>query len=77
MCPDGLIPQIDRTSWTPLPVFDWLQSVGHISDDEMHKTFNMGIGMVLAVSADKTDAALAMLRDLGETPVLIGELAAQ
>lgn len=77
MCPDGLIPQIDRTSWTPLPVFDWLQSVGHISDDEMHKTFNMGIGMVLAVRADKTDAALAMLRDLGETPVLIGELAAQ
>ena len=77
MCPDGLIPRIDRTSWTPLPVFDWLQSVGHISDDEMHKTFNMGIGMVLAVSADKTDAALAMLRDLGETPVLIGELAAQ
>ena len=77
MCPDGLIPQIDRTSWTPLPVFDWLQSVGHISNDEMHKTFNMGIGMVLAVRADKTDAALAMLRDLGETPVLIGELAAQ
>jgi len=75
MCPDSLIPQIDRTSWTPLPVFDWLQSVGQISDDEMHKTFNMGIGMVLSVSPDKTDAAMVMLRELGETPVLIGELA--
>lgn len=77
MCPDDLVPQIDRTSWTPLPVFDWLQSVGQMSDDEMHKTFNMGIGMVLAVSPDKTDEALAKLRELGETPVVIGELAAK
>jgi len=76
MCPDGLVPQIDRTSWTPLPVFDWLQSVGGMSDNEMHKTFNMGIGMLLAVSPDKTQDALAQLKELGETPVIIGELAA-
>ena len=76
MCPDGLVPQIDRTAWTPLPVFDWLQSVGGMSDDEMHKTFNMGIGMVLAVSPDKADDALVLLKDLGEAPVMIGELVA-
>ena len=76
MCPDGLVPQIDRTAWTPLPVFDWLQSVGGMSADEMHKTFNMGIGMVLAVSPDKADDALALLKDLGEAPVMIGELVA-
>ena len=75
MCPDNLTPKIDRQSWTPLPVFDWLQSVGQMSDDEMHKTFNMGIGMVIATSPDKTDAALAKLVDLGETPIVIGELA--
>ena len=76
MCPDSLVPQIDRTAWTPLPVFDWLQSVGGMSDDEMHKTFNMGIGMVLAVSPDKVDDALVLLQDLGEAPVMIGELVA-
>ncbi|MEO9968364.1 MAG: phosphoribosylformylglycinamidine cyclo-ligase [Hyphomonadaceae bacterium] len=75
MCPDGLTPKIDRQSWTPLPVFDWLQSVGQMSDDEMHKTFNMGIGMVIATSPDKTDATLAKLEELGETPNVIGELA--
>ncbi len=74
MCPEGLVPQIDRSSWRALPVFDWLQSVGGMSDDEMHKTFNMGIGMVLAVSPDKADDAMAKLDELGESAVQIGEL---
>jgi phosphoribosylformylglycinamidine cyclo-ligase len=74
MCPDRLAPQIDRTSWTALPVFDWLKSVGGMPDDEMHKTFNMGIGMVLAISPEKVDDAMAMLGEIGEAPAMIGEL---
>ncbi len=74
MCPDTLTPKIDTTSWRPLPVFDWLQTVGQIEDAEMHRTFNMGIGMVLAVSPDKVDTVMARLNELGEAPVLIGEL---
>ena len=74
MCPETLTPKIDTASWTPLPVFDWLQQVGNIETAEMHRTFNMGIGMVLAVSPDMVDAAIAKLTELGEKPVLMGEL---
>lgn len=75
MCPDTLMPKIDRGAWSPLPVFDWLQEVGAIEIDEMHRTFNMGIGMVLAVSPDRLDTVLSQLETLGETAAIIGELA--
>lgn len=74
MCPEHLAPAIDTAAWTPLPVFDWLQQVGNIELAEMHRTFNMGIGMVLAVSPANVDAAMAELEALGEAPVLMGEL---
>jgi phosphoribosylformylglycinamidine cyclo-ligase len=76
MCPVGLAPRIDRDAWTPLPVFDWLQAEGNIAIDEMHRTFNMGIGLVFAVSATQADAVLTELQRLGETPVVLGDLVA-
>lgn len=75
MCPDHLAPRIDRTAWGAPPVFDWLQREGKIAEDEMHRTFNMGIGLVFAAAADEADAVVAELRALGETPVIIGDLA--
>lgn len=75
MCPDHLTPRIDRSAWVPPTVFDWLQREGNIAEDEMHRTFNMGIGLVFAVAAEDVDTALAQLRDLGESPVIIGDLA--
>ncbi|MEM1087128.1 MAG: phosphoribosylformylglycinamidine cyclo-ligase, partial [Pseudomonadota bacterium] len=77
MCPDHLQPRIDRAAWTPPAVFDWLQSEGRVETDEMHKTFNMGIGLVFAVAPDEVDATLAALAKVGETAVVIGELAAR
>jgi phosphoribosylformylglycinamidine cyclo-ligase len=74
MCPDHLSPRIDRRAWTPLPVFDWLQDVGKIAEDEMHRTFNMGIGMVFAVAASDLDEVRRTLEAAGETPVIIGDL---
>ena len=74
MCPDHLTPRIDRGAWAPLPVFDWLQDVGKIAEDEMHRTFNMGIGMVFAVAASDLDAVRKTLEAAGETPVIIGDL---
>ena len=74
MCPDNLIPRIDRTAWTPPAVFDWLQSEGSIEIDEMHRTFNMGIGLVFAVPAGNVDKAIDILRDAGEAPMIIGDL---
>ncbi len=74
MCPDSLAPRIDRASWEPLPVFKWLQDAGNITDDEMHRTFNMGIGMVLAVSRADVDSVLGDLIAAGEVPRVIGGL---
>ena len=74
MCPDHLVPRIDRGAWIAPAVFDWMQSEGNIAEDEMHRTFNMGIGLVFAVAASEADQALSDLRALGETPVVIGDL---
>lgn len=75
MCPDSLVPRIDRTSWTPPPVFQWLQDAGGVETDEMHRTFNMGIGMVLAVSPADAASVIADLKAAGEDPRVVGELA--
>ncbi|MEE2920279.1 MAG: phosphoribosylformylglycinamidine cyclo-ligase [Pseudomonadota bacterium] len=76
MCPDHLKPRIDRTNWTPGPVFQWLQQAGGVNLDEMHRTFNMGIGMVFAVAPDMADTVIARLREAGESPVVLGDLVA-
>ena len=75
MCPDSLVPKIDRASWTPPPVFQWLQEAGGVETDEMHRTFNMGIGMVLAVSPVDAARVMADLKAAGEDPRVVGELA--
>lgn len=74
MCPESLHPRIDRSSWSAPIVFDWLQTEGNIAEDEMHRTFNMGIGMVFAVAVTDVDAVLTELTELGETPIVIGDL---
>ena len=74
MLPDGLTPRFDRASW-PLPeVFRWLQAEGHVAEDEMHRTFNMGIGLVFAVAPDQAETAMEELRAAGENPVVIGDI---
>ena len=63
---------VDTTTWTHPPIFDWLQENGNIDDDEMYRTFNCGIGMVLFVSKEDQAATLGQLRELGETALVIG-----
>lgn len=75
MCPDELIPRIDRAAWTPPPVFQWLQEAGQVELEEMHRTFNMGIGLVLAVAPEDAAAVMAELKAAGEDPRVVGELA--
>ncbi|MEO0465100.1 MAG: phosphoribosylformylglycinamidine cyclo-ligase [Pseudomonadota bacterium] len=76
MLPDVLTAKIDFDAWTPPAVFEWLQTEGGIEDHEMARTFNLGIGMVLCVSADQADGVLQSLRDMGEIPVRVGTLIA-
>jgi len=74
MCPDHLKPKITPDSWPVPPVFAWLQETGNIETAEMHRTFNMGIGMVLAVAPEHAGTVMARLTAMGEAPALMGEL---
>ena len=74
MCPDHLAPRIDRSAWAPSPVFQWLQEAGGVELDEMHRTFNMGIGMIFAVAPDMAEIVMNQLRVVGEQPVILGDL---
>lgn len=74
MLPDGLGAHITASGWQRPAVFSWLQTSGGLTDAEMHRTFNCGIGMVAAVAPEKLDAHLAKLRELGENATVIGEV---
>lgn len=65
---------LNADSWELPPVFKWLQQAGNISDREMQRTFNCGIGMVLVVSADNAEAAVELLRQEGEEPFMLGHI---
>lgn len=72
--PDGLEAVVDRATWTPQPVFDLIRSVGDVSRSELERTFNLGVGMIAVVPADRSTDALAVLaaREVPAWP--IGEL---
>jgi phosphoribosylformylglycinamidine cyclo-ligase len=61
MLPDGLGARIDRTAWEVPPLFRLIQERGNIDEEEMFRTFNMGIGIVLAVAAEDAEAARSRL----------------
>jgi len=77
MFPPDLQAAIDAASWTRPPVFDWLAQAGGIATDEMHRTFNCGIGFVLVVEAKDVDDTLRMLDDAGESARVIGSVRAR
>ena len=64
--PKGLGASIDLTAWKLPPVFGWMSETAGIETPEMLKTFNSGIGMILAVDAARADALKALLSDAGE-----------
>ena len=70
--PDGLGIEIDLSSWTPPAVFNWLQERGNISEQEMLRTFNHGIGMALVAAPDQAGQIMHHLQARGETVFEIG-----
>ena len=68
--------RISLDSWRPPPVFDWLQAAGNIAREEMLRTFNCGIGMVVCVPEAQAEQAASALMAQGETVYRIGEIAA-
>ena len=75
MCPDHLVPKIDYSAWKLPPVFEWLQLAGSVSNEEMRRTFNCGVGMVMAVEPAVAEPLMERLFNEGEAPFVIGELA--
>jgi phosphoribosylformylglycinamidine cyclo-ligase len=72
--PQGSMAHLSRSAWPRPPIFDWLQAQGRLSDDEMHRTFNCGIGMVACLPPEHVGRALDLLQSLGETAWPIGEM---
>jgi phosphoribosylformylglycinamidine cyclo-ligase len=73
--PEGRAPRIDRASWTVPPLFTWLQHGGGVSDDEMFRAFNMGVGMVLVCAPEHVEPLLKCLHDAGEPAWRLGDVA--
>ena len=76
MMVDGLTARIQLDSFPTLPIFSLIQKAGNIPARDMYNTFNMGIGMILAVPASQAQAALDALAAAGETAYQIGSVVA-
>ncbi len=76
MLKDGCSAKIDLEKVPKLPIFDLLQKTGNIPTRDMYNTFNMGIGMCMAVAKEDADKAVSVLREAGEQAVIIGEIVA-
>ncbi|MBM4219784.1 MAG: phosphoribosylformylglycinamidine cyclo-ligase [Gammaproteobacteria bacterium] len=72
--PDGLGVRLESRAWRREPVWDWIRTSGSISDAEMHRTFNCGIGMVVVIARADAESALGLLRAAGEQATVIGEV---
>ena len=72
--PQHLTAVIDSKAWDMPPLFRWMQQQGNITDDEMHRTFNCGIGMVVIVAAEDAARAQQLLTAAGEQALQIGTI---
>ena len=73
MLPDGIRARIRKTAFDVPPVFSWIMREGGVAEQEMYGTFNMGLGMVLAVREADAERTLEAIRTAGERPYLLGE----
>ncbi|QIQ21497.1 phosphoribosylformylglycinamidine cyclo-ligase [Zophobihabitans entericus] len=74
--PDNTQAVIDESSWQWPAVFSWLQQAGNVSRHEMYRTFNCGVGMIIALPKDSVDKAIALLTAHGEKAWKLGEIKA-
>jgi len=75
--PENTVAEVDSTSWELPKLFKWLQQQGGVAQQEMYRTFNCGIGMVVIVAASDADQAVSQLQALGETVTKIGVIRAR
>ena len=76
MLPDGMRAMVKKDSYEVPMIFQMLKIDGRIEEQMMYNTFNMGIGMVLAVDPSQADSCMEAIREAGETPYVLGEVQA-
>lgn len=72
--PQDTCARIDTTAWQRPAIFDWLQDKGHVTDPEMYRTFNCGIGMVVCIDPADVQRTLEHLANAGEDVFIIGQV---
>ncbi|MDT9546995.1 MAG: phosphoribosylformylglycinamidine cyclo-ligase [Chlorobium sp.] len=72
--PDGLTLDVNWDAWPELPIFDIIRREGSVPEEDMRRTFNLGIGLVLIVARDASDLVMAALKSQGENAYLIGQV---
>ncbi len=75
--PANVVADINSNTWQMPKLFHWLQEQGNVVQQEMHRTFNCGIGMVVVVAKENADTAIAQLNAAGETATAIGVIRAR
>ncbi len=76
MLPDGVRAVVEKDSYPIPPIFKMLKEEGNIEEEMMYNTYNMGIGMMLALDPADVDAAMAAMKEAGEAPYIIGKVEA-
>ncbi len=74
MLKDGMSAKINKSAVPVLPIFNVIQKEGNISEHDMFNTFNMGVGMVIAIDKNQVDTALSVLAQAGEKAFVLGEV---
>jgi len=72
--PDNTEANINVSSWQMPEIFNWLQEKGNVEQEEMYRTFNCGIGMIVVVPSNQLEQALATLKDSGENAWHVGDI---
>ncbi|QLQ24436.1 MAG: phosphoribosylformylglycinamidine cyclo-ligase [Dechloromonas sp.] len=75
--PENTVAELDKAAWPRPKLFDWLQAEGNVAENEMHRVFNCGIGMVIVVAAADAEQAMAELKAAGEAVCRIGRIRAR
>ena len=76
MLPDGVCAEVKKDSYPVLPIFKLMQKKGDIEEKMMYNTFNMGLGMVLAIDPKDVDATLKALESTGDKAYVVGQVIA-
>ena len=74
MLKDGVFAVITRDSYPVPPIFRLLAEKGQIEEQMMYNTYNMGIGMIIAVNPEDVDITMKAIRNAGESPYVIGHI---